>query len=163
MVRDEAHALPERQREHAPLGEGPLKRAGRPLGDLYVDDVRVDAGWVQPQARQAPDALSESAGAAVVIGQAGDHGLERHEPGRGQHTHLTHAATEHLAHAPGLFHERARAAEHRSGRAGQALAQAEGEAVGVGGDVSHRSSRGHRGVEHPGPVHVHRQASLVGN
>ena len=102
---------------------------------------------------------------AWILRQPLDHAgrpvAQRHQPGRCQHPHLAHAAAHQLAGSPSAPDEVPAADHHRADRAGQALGEAEGGAVGIGEQFVGRRAEGHDRVEEARPVHVQRDAVLM--
>ena len=94
----------------------------------------------------------------MVVGQALDHGVDRHQAGRRQHPYLAHAGAQDLAPAGRLVDEVAAAAHHAAHRAGEPLRQAYRHRIRRRGQIRGRRFQGHRRVEQPRPVQVHAEA-----
>ena len=88
---------------------------------------------------------------------------ERHEPSRREHAGLAHPAADHLARTTRPCDELGAAHDDRADRAGEALGEAEGGAVGLG-QADRRAGVPQRddGVEEARAVDVERHAVLVG-
>ena len=94
----------------------------------------------------------------MVVGQALDHGVQRHQAGRRQHPYLAHAGAQDLAPAGRLVDEVAPAAHHAAHRTRQALRQAHRHRICPRGQFRGRRVQGHGRVEQPRPVQVHAEA-----
>ena len=75
----------------------------------------------------------------MVVGEAVDRALgavgKGDQTGRREHARLAHAATDHLAGAPGTRHELARSDDDRSHRATEGLRETESNRIGRRGEV----------------------------
>ncbi|NJK31218.1 MAG: creatininase family protein [Deltaproteobacteria bacterium] len=105
--------------------------------------------------------LGEQARVRMILGEPGDHGLERDDTHRRDHPGLPHTPTEPPANVPRLLDEFDLAGQHRAERAAQALAEREHDRVDVASIFVHARARRDRGVEDPRPVEVDRQAALA--
>jgi hypothetical protein len=113
--------------QHAALA----KRGGEPppavgaAGDIEEHHVSAPMRRMNPQARDAAEALGQRARVLMILGEPIDHGGQRDDPGGCNYPRLAHPAAQQLARTPRAFHERARPAKHRSHRAGKALGETE--------------------------------------
>ena len=95
----------ERADRYPPLREGfgdLLRGSPGRLLDLEVDDVGLDRIEVELQPGNARHPLGETAGVAVVVGEAVDVVIEGVDPGRGEDAGLAHRSAETLLPAPDL-------------------------------------------------------------
>jgi hypothetical protein len=106
-------------------------RASRPPGR----QTRCWSGERTPAALAYPAAPGQAARQPVVVGQAVDMVVQRVTAGGRQHAGLAHAAARHLADAVGAGDQFARAAQGRTDRRAQALAEAHRHAVEMAGDA----------------------------
>ena len=122
----------------------------------------MNAGGVDAHAWHLGQALGQQAGILVVLRQPVDHRLQGNDTGRGDHSHLAHAASQHLACLPGARDEVGGAADQRAHRRRQALREAEGDGVHRPCKLRRRHAQGHGGVEDTGAVQVDGRAIAAG-
>ena len=173
-VGDEAHPVARHRRpEHAarprPLEEGlggPRRRRGaaEEVGGHAEDhDVGAHLTGIELDARQLGQRHRQPGGVRVVHGQVRRPLAQGHEPGRGEHPHLPHAAAQHLPHPPRLVDEVARAAEERADRRAEPLGEREHHRVEAGAEARGGDAERRGGVEQAGAVQVDRQPVAAGH
>ena len=134
--------------------------AGKTVGGR-ADDVRLDVIGIDASGEPLGERDRERACSGVVVAQAVDHRLQRHDPRGGDDAGLAHPTTETRSIATRLGDRVTRAAQQRSHRRRETLRQAEHHGVGT------RDELGRRDVERDGrvpdarAVAVHREAVLA--
>ena len=97
----------------------------------------------------------------MVLGQAIDHLVQRHNAGCGNHAGLAHAATDHFAQAPGFADECRVTGQDRPNRRRQPFRQTELHRIDVLGNLTHIGAQGDGSVEQTGAVEVDLEAGFV--
>ena len=130
--------------------------------DSEEENVGVDLVGGQFEFVDGADAVGQTLGAGVIVGQSVDVMLQGEKRARGDNARLTHPPAEHLAMPDRLIDQLAGPGQRRADRGAEPFAEADAHRVEMLGPTRGFDAGGHHGVEQPGTVQVGRQSGVVG-
>src|SRR5204863_7877521 len=88
--------------------------------------------------------------------------IQRNKTGGGEHSRLTHSASQHLTNTPAAFDEFARSNNDGPHGSSEAFAQTELNGIALPGDGRHVFAQIRRGIENPRTIHVDQNSKFMG-